>query len=154
MKTVVTNSEVVRLWAEGKQDFASNAAGTLYFNYDVIYSYGEHFPIARYHLNNVVLFTTKTYSVTTARHCSDVLHALSTCPIPVYNVLANTKETHRANFDHMKKEHADLLASSERRRHPGTKAWDLANAAKTAEAANKYSKLFKLRVRIREERKS
>ena len=61
-----------------KTTTAKNANGSLYFIGDTIYSYGYHFPIARIIQGNnpTVLFTTRKYSVTTAKHKNDVMRAL------------------------------------------------------------------------------
>lgn len=71
MKTVFTDiSQVSHLWANQLQESARNS-GNYYFNGDSIYSYGSHFMIAKHHTNkqgkSVVLFTTRSYSNTTAK---------------------------------------------------------------------------------------
>ena len=46
-------------------------ANNMFFENDVIYSYGHHFPIARiYRITGIAKFTTRKYSVTTAKHKS------------------------------------------------------------------------------------
>lgn len=67
MKKVVSESTVSHLWAHQTQTEARNARNTFYFHGDTIYSYGGHFPIA-IHYKDKVLFTTRTYSNTTAGH--------------------------------------------------------------------------------------
>lgn len=76
-------STVAHNWAnkyEGQYK-KDNTAGTLYYEGDTIYSYGTHFPIAKHIKNkkgeNAVLFTTKGYSNTTAKHISVVRSACS-----------------------------------------------------------------------------
>lgn len=76
MRTVVSSREVAHLWAHQAQDEARNSGGTLYFRGDTIYSYGSHFPIARRVRAGLVLFTTDSYSVTTAKHISYVRQAI------------------------------------------------------------------------------
>src|SRR6266566_4959977 len=79
VKHVVSSGEVPHLWYHKTQDSAKTSDGNLYFEGDTIYSYGSHFPIAR-HVSNrkqsAVLFTTRTYSVTTSGHCSAVRSAI------------------------------------------------------------------------------
>src|SRR4051794_17602476 len=80
MRTVVDSREVAHLWAHRAQEHARDRGGKLYFNGDTIYSYGEHFPIARhvYHGDqHIVLFTCMGYSNTTSRHKRRVLSALN-----------------------------------------------------------------------------
>lgn len=80
-KRVVSSGEVAHLFAHKVQSHARNAKSSVFFNHDTIYSYGEHFPIARHVTNKsgkaAVLFTTGHYSVTTSGHCSMVRSAIS-----------------------------------------------------------------------------
>lgn len=74
MKHVFSDiSHVAHLWANQLQDDARNS-GNFYFDRDTIYSYGSHFPIATHVVNQDglkgVLFTERTYSVTTSSHLS------------------------------------------------------------------------------------
>ena len=74
-REVFPSGEIPHLWYHKTQDSARNANGSLYFSGDTIYSYGSHFPIARHVTNgkrDAVVFTTRTYSVTTSAHCSAV----------------------------------------------------------------------------------
>jgi len=61
----------------------------LYFDGETIYSYGSHFPIACHvtdkHGKPAILFTTRSYSVTTSGHVSAVRSAIPK-DIPVFNV--------------------------------------------------------------------
>jgi hypothetical protein len=80
MKKVFSNDEVPHLWMHQSQEQARNSNGTLYFNGAIIYSYGEHFPIAA-HVQNAngeraILVTTDRYSVTTGVHISRVRQAI------------------------------------------------------------------------------
>lgn len=79
MKKVFTDfSEVAHLWANKQQDYATNPNRSYYFRDDTIYSYGNHFPIAKHISHNeeeAILFTTRTYSNTTVRHISVTIRA-------------------------------------------------------------------------------
>jgi len=81
MKTVVSPSEVAHLWANKVQDNARNSNNTIFFRDETIYSYGYHFPIAKHIINEqgdqAVLFTTRSYSNTTAKHIGKVHSACS-----------------------------------------------------------------------------
>src|SRR5579872_2694496 len=84
---VMNNSMVAHLWANKSRPQAKGSS--FYFDGDTIYSYGSHFPIAR-HYKGVVLFTTKTRSVTTAKHKSIAARACSHIPVfYVDNVMDN-----------------------------------------------------------------
>jgi len=77
VKTIFTDvNEIAHLWANKRQDNARNSSQTFYFNGNTIYSYGSHFPIAR-HYEDKVLFTLRTYSVSTAKHINIVRSATS-----------------------------------------------------------------------------
>ena len=87
MKRVVSTSEVPHLWAHQSQDSARNGQGSLYFDGDTIYSYGSHFPVARHvtgaHGRSAVLLTSRSHSITTARHVSGV-HSAIPGSVPVF----------------------------------------------------------------------
>lgn len=72
VKEVHPDQMVAHLWAHGTQDHARTQGGRFYFNGDVIYSYGSHFPIARRIVKKdkavLFLFTKRGYSVTTNGH--------------------------------------------------------------------------------------
>lgn len=76
MKTVFSNSELPHVWAHQKQSEGRNPNRTFYFYGDTIYSYGSHFAIAT-HFDGMVLFTTRTYSNTTAKQVGEVRRACS-----------------------------------------------------------------------------
>lgn len=70
MRNVLKSSEVFHFWANKIQ--TSGRCSNVFFEREVIYSYGYHFPIARHMTNvrgeNAILFTTRSYSSTTAKH--------------------------------------------------------------------------------------
>jgi len=70
----MNNEQVAHLWANKSRSAAKGSS--FYFDGDTIYSYGAHFPIAR-HYKGVVLYTSRTYSVTTAKHKGIVCSAMS-----------------------------------------------------------------------------
>jgi hypothetical protein len=110
MKKVFTDiSTIAHLWANQLQDEARNS-GNFYFNGSTIYSYGGHFPIAK-HIEKdgerAVLFTTRGYSNTTARHISVTRQAANHL-----NVIKcyNPNTTHEENFNRWKVD-AELVAA-------------------------------------------
>lgn len=73
MKTVFSShNEVAHIWASRTQN--SGRAGNIFFEDGVIYSYGRHFPVARFaecsvfEHGYVVLFTNRGYSSSTGKH--------------------------------------------------------------------------------------
>ncbi len=92
MKKVLGPDMVAHTFAHQLQDEARNSNSSLFFVRDKIYSYGYHFCIAKHVVNPVtgeksLLFTTRGYSNTTARHIRIVengtnhIHKIY-CPYP------------------------------------------------------------------------
>lgn len=80
----MNNKETAHRWAH--QTSARGAGSNLFFEGETIYSYGHHFPIARLFAHpktkaQCVLFTTRGYSSSTARHKSYVSSACSHLPM-------------------------------------------------------------------------
>lgn len=81
MKTVfATKDEVAHLFAHQTQSTARDPKNRIFFRDSTIYSYGHHFPIATHYgkgEKKVLLFTTESYSPTTAAHIRSVASACS-----------------------------------------------------------------------------
>lgn len=76
MKKVFDNSELPHVFARDTQIEGRNSGGSMFFEDGTFYSYGRHFAIAKRVMPGVYLFTTRSYSPTTARHISRVRQAL------------------------------------------------------------------------------
>lgn len=104
MKKVFKNSsEVVHKFASQSQD--EGRCSNVYFFKEKIYSYGSHFCMANIVGPGRVLITSRSYSVTTAKHLSQVRYALNhlkRCYIPYPE--QNIKE----NAERLLNEFADL----------------------------------------------
>lgn len=116
--------------------------------YDTIYSYGYHFPIARHaktaNGTPCILLTTEGYSVSTSKHITYVQRALPSGVLvfKVKNVLATTKAHHKENYEAMKKTMIRSLESAARaRKH--VEMW-LNSADYTRRSMNTYTNMFKL----------
>ena len=88
MKRVFNNSELAHAFALQNQEHGRTPNGSFYFYGDSLFSYGLHFCIAKFLNEDTVLFTTRTYSNTTAKHLSYSASALSHkrkiyCPYPI-----------------------------------------------------------------------
>jgi len=97
----------------------------MYYNDNIILSYGEHFPIARRIVapsgKEVILFTSRSYSVSTAKHKSIVWRAIMGETIfHVDNVLAKTPEEHEHNVHIARAEIKALREKAKRARKYGT----------------------------------
>jgi hypothetical protein len=75
MKTVFNNRECCHVWAQQKQE--TGRGPSIFFEGKSIFSYGRHFEMARFISDDVVLFTSRSYSVTTAKHLSFAYQAVS-----------------------------------------------------------------------------
>lgn len=99
MKNVFSNSDLAHAYANQSQQSGRNSNGSFYFNGKTIYSYGSHFPIAKIVTNEqgneVMLFTFRTYSNTTAKQISIVRSATRQYD-KIY--CYNPNESHEANF--------------------------------------------------------
>ena len=95
--------DVCHVWAHQLQSDAR--FGNIFFEGDTIYSYGSHFPIARHVTHkgkHVILFTTRSYSSTTAGHKSEVRYAIPS-GVPVFYVDDVTEKPSKANLDNYAK---------------------------------------------------
>src|SRR5437868_1317507 len=88
-REVFKGHEIAHLWAHRTQSRARVSTGNFYFEGATIYSYGSHFPIARFidlpNGKTVVLFRNTSRSVTTSSHQSAVRSALAN-DITVFHV--------------------------------------------------------------------
>lgn len=119
-KYVYPTDEIAHLWAHKTQSSARNGRN-FYFEGDTIYSYGSHFPIARhveFNGKHYVLFTTRSYSATTAKHVNLVRRAVSHLTVfNVNNVLSyGGQPEHSQNVADYRDRVKDLAAKSKRAR--------------------------------------
>ena len=87
-----TNLEICKAFARGDSESYCNFYNNIFFETDLqdnrtLYSYGHHFAIARIDPAGNCFFTTRSYSVTTAKHISLAASALRyykliNCPYP------------------------------------------------------------------------
>lgn len=76
MRTVLKDRhEVAHYWANKVQ--SEGRAGNVFFRDSMIFSYGEHFCIARHLPNDAIAFTTRDYSPSTSVHKTLVRHAIA-----------------------------------------------------------------------------
>jgi len=105
------NSEVAHFWANKIQD--SGRAGNMFFRSGCIYSYGEHFMIARHITNkkgeSAALFNPRSYSISTAKHQGYTRSAashLKTFTVPEIRV--SNKLAHKFNLAYYKEQLNDM----------------------------------------------
>jgi len=135
-------STVAHMWANKSQSEATNGSN-FYFDGDTIYSYGNHFPIAKhvdFESKKAVLFTDKTYSNTTAKHISIVKQSCNHLDI-IY--CASPTATHQSNFDYWLKCAEGISANLLKAKKPEKYLLEL---SRVSEQANKYASFFGLDV--------
>jgi hypothetical protein len=111
---VNSGSDLAHEWAH-RQKTGGKAAASMFYERDVIYSYGYHFPMARLWQENYVFVTKETRSNTTTRHQGYVNRAISHKEIiHVWDV--PTKEDprtsvwcHEKNFKSWEREIQDVI---------------------------------------------
>jgi hypothetical protein len=140
---------VAHLWAHQTKDEARvSGRSNFFFCGDTIYSYGHHFPIAKHVKNKqkqaAVLFTTQSYSNTTAKHISIVRGAVQ--HLTVFHVQDVNSTDHRAQFLDYKKQIVELLAKVSRARTG--KPWLMERVSSLVQEGNDFAKFWGLRLRI------
>jgi hypothetical protein len=139
---------VAHLWANQSQDSArSSGRGNIFFEGPSIYSYGRHFEIARIHQvkgKPVVLFTNRSYSVTTSGHqsmCRGAARHLESFTVPDLDA-----KRHKANLDYFREEIKSGIAKvAKARQH---KEWRINELQRTVATANRYCEVFGLKTRF------
>jgi hypothetical protein len=117
MKTVFTPNELPHVFARQSQIEGKTSGRNFFFERNVIYSYGYHFPIARILESGIVLFTNRSYSNTTAKHISLVRYALNhKDKIYVHNPNASVVDNLIA-FSKDLKAKFDIIENTRRRPH-------------------------------------
>ena len=143
-KTVFDTAQCAHVWAQQTQDWGRNAKGTVYFERETIYSYGNHFPMARFATPEIVLINKAKYSVSTSSHQSDVSAAVGhkIC-FYVKNVLANSKSEHESNLAEYEKDFASAEKEARSTRaNPWSRKYSLESLPGIASEANSYARLF------------
>jgi len=149
-KMVYDTDAIAHLWAHQTQSSARNARNNFYFRDDTIYSYGVHFPIARHivhHGKRAILFTSSTYSVTTAGHISHTRRAIPhefPC-FYVANPLASPSEAFAEFRVNVLSARESLDASKTKAQR--VKAWRKLQSATTD--ANEFAQFFGIRSRFK-----
>lgn len=148
MKTVYSNSMVAHVWAQQSQSYGRSNNGQFYFQDSTIYSYGSHFPIARFVTHKgktAVLYTTKSYRMTTAKHKNHVWQAIIDQRIfCVPDVMALD---HRANCKAMQDKINKRAASFIRKHRSSGVSHELCEIVEQVKRANAYAEFFGLKWR-------
>lgn len=78
MKTIFTNAELAHVWMAQKQNYGQNASRSMFFIGSTIYSYSEHFPLAKIFKKEKIILVNdgKTTMTTTTKHYPAISRAL------------------------------------------------------------------------------
>lgn len=141
MKWIKNQDELCHAWAHKLEP--AGKTKTMFFEDNVIYSYGYHFPIARHLDNGDILFTTQDYSVTTSQHKSKVLQSIDIAPgCHVWHVPYTQHPYEPANLDHFINTALEYIDKASRARQ--NKSFYLNEAYKLKEQAHQFKARFNL----------
>jgi len=144
-KKVFETSQIPHVWANQLQAEGRNSGGNLYFNGPTIYSYGSHFPIASMVERDgkkSVLFTTRGYSNTTAKHIGIVRSACSQYNlIYCHNPESALRGGHSENVERFEQEAKNWAGYLPKSRKPEKYLVEIERERVKAE---KYAEFFKL----------
>lgn len=144
MSTVFNNSELCHVFAQQTQDYGRNQGETLFFEGNVIYSYGHHYPLAKI-TNGFCLVNSSRYSNTTAKQTSYLMRAVNEKILNVPNPKASTKEEHRKNLDSFVENVLTFENKRQRARTEENKDFYEMQARKEVEQLTQYIELFKIK---------
>jgi hypothetical protein len=140
----LSHQEVVSRWINHPSREAKGFA--MFYEQSVIYSWGKHFPIARTMIKNgrrIALFTTGTYSSSTAKHKSCVRYGLVRANIKTFTVPLILHESERAqafNVESYKERIKEQVEKSLRART--YKAFHMEAAQRLQAEMMEYARIF------------
>lgn len=136
----MNNKQIAHLWANKSRESANGSH--FYFEGDTIFSYGSHFPIAR-HYKGVVLFTSRSYSNSTARHISIARSACS--HLKMFTVANPLVKPCRADVKNYSDSIKYLSAAASRSKDP---QWKLRSVEQEINEANEFCQHFGFKTRF------
>lgn len=83
IKVFPNHQTVVETWANGMQN--EGRGGNIFFENNIIYSYGKHYPMAKCY-PNIILLNSNNYSVSTCKHKGFVRNVFCRQSIPIIEV--------------------------------------------------------------------
>jgi len=154
-KTVYPNAEIPHLWMHKTQDYATNSNRTFYFEGDVIYSYGSHWPIAKHITNGkgekAILLNNETYGITTSCHASLVKYSIPSDALvfdlpKLFVREVKDKQTAKEAIKYYKQEIQSCIAKLKRANKIKPRYYDQLERWETR--ANQFSKFYRLGIKI------
>ena len=147
MRRVLKNHhEVCHFWANQIQD--SGKASNMFYERDIIYSYGYHFPIAKHIKKDVILFNSASYSVSTSKHQSYTRQAIpygtTVLTVPNLGRLSTSDiSEHKENIKYYDSMLKHNMKKSFRARQ--NKKYYLNNVIRYIEELKTYLKIFRIK---------
>ena len=147
-KVLENHNEVAHFWANKRQ--SQGKAGNMFFMNDTIYSYGYHFPIAKHYKNNLVLLTSKDYSVSTSKHKSitrqSIPDNLKVITVPEVDISQYSLKDHETNLKwFISTIKCDLGKANRARKYKG---YHLNDANNQLRQLKKYLKIFRVKSKV------
>lgn len=149
-KVLKNHNEVAHYWANKVQ--TNGKSSNMFFQGEVIYSYGYHFPIAKHINNNLILFTSKGNSISTSKHLGitraaipNEIEVLTVPNIEVYNDRSN-KGLHIDNIKYFINEIKTNFGKSERARK--YKEHYLRTGLANIDNMKRYLEIFKVKSKL------
>lgn len=142
MKKVFSNSDLAHVYSQQQQTEGRNSNNSYFFRDKTLYSYGHHFAICKFITNdsgdNILLFTERTYSNTTAKQISlarygTLQHEKIYCGYP--------DGTHEQNFNYWKIKAENVATKLLKAKKPIKYLNELGIIQ---EKANKYANFFNI----------
>ena len=131
----LTNQECCHLWAQRIVGSGETNNGNVFFEDDIIYSYGYHFPMAvflKIKGKDSVIVNESSYSISTSQQQSDVYHAIDKSKYQVFHlptdILRHVMNGHKCPKDikkkylnRLKENMLDFIGKSQRARMERTR---------------------------------
>lgn len=145
----MNNKQVSHLWASQNKDAARGS--NFYFEGRTIFSYGPHFPIATFTEKSmadgsrVVLFTHRSYSMTTHKHVALARAALCGLNVHVFTVERPTdgyESNHRHNLQDYRARFDIAVANASKARTAERRVRFMDEARQLEAEANAYAEVF------------
>lgn len=140
MKTVFGNKELTHAWAHQTQEHGRNSNGSLFFRDKVLFSYGEHFPLAKLYNHGWVVHNSRSYSNTTSKHRSLAYSATSHWQHMELPDVLNPESVD--NIEYITRMIREAKLKVVRIRKPDNKLWAIAQLERDIEKATRFYELM------------
>ena len=145
-KILKNHSEVAHYWANKVQPEGNGCS--MFYHSETIYSYGNHFPIAKHINNGLILFTSKDYSISTSKHkCitrSAIPSEIEVLTVPIVRIASISE--HIENISYFINEIKGSFGKSQRARK--YKSMYLETGLNLIKQMERYLELFRIKSKL------